>query len=182
MNVYIALFRGINVGGKNMLPMKELVILFKNAGVDNVKTYINSGNVIFTSEAETCRQLQTRISSGIESKYGFTPAIHILELKELEEAISGNPFPQSEPETLHVGFLSAAPKNPDLQKLGSLKIESERFKLIGRIFYLHAPEGVGRSKLAANSERLLGVSMTDRNLRTACKLRDMACEMRGNSK
>lgn len=80
---------------------------------------------------------------------------------------------------MHYGFLSAVPSHPDLKKLASLKAESERFQLINKVFYLHAPDGVGRSRLAANSERLLGVAMTDRNWRTVSKIRDMARE-KGN--
>jgi uncharacterized protein (DUF1697 family) len=64
-----------------------------------------------------------------------------------------------------------------LKKLESLKTKSERFALNDRVFYLHAPDGIGRSKLAANAERALGVAMTDRNWRTICKVRDMASEL-----
>jgi uncharacterized protein (DUF1697 family) len=90
--------------------------------------------------------------------------------------MANNPFPEAEaePSTLHLGFLASTPKSPDLKKLASIKTETERFQLIEDVFYLHAPEGVGRSKLAASSEKLLGVSMTDRNWRTVCKLREMA--------
>jgi len=77
---------------------------------------------------------------------------------------------------LHLGFLASTPKNHDLEKLDSLKKVSERFHLIDNVFYLYAPEGVGRSKLAASIEKLLGVSMTDRNWRTVCKVRDLAGE------
>jgi uncharacterized protein (DUF1697 family) len=177
MKTYIAFFRGINVGGKNMLPMHDLVMLFKNAGVEKIATYINSGNVVFTSKEDKHERFLAGIRSKIKAKYGFEPDIQLLELKDLEEAISGNPFPESNPESLHVGFLAAKPEKPDLIKLESIKKNSERFRLSGRIFYLYAPEGVGRSKLAANSEKILGVSMTDRNWRTVCKIRDLANEV-----
>ena len=89
-----------------------------------------------------------------------------------------NPFPEAEtdPASLHLGFLAAKPQNLDLQKLASLKRDSERFHLSDGVFYLHAPEGVGRSKLAAGAEKLLGVPMTDRNWRTVCKVMEMAGE------
>jgi len=89
-----------------------------------------------------------------------------------------NPFPEAEtdPGSLHLGFLAFTPKSPDLKKLDCLKKERERFHLIERVFYLHAPEGVGRSKLAATAEKLLGVPMTDRNWRTMCKIRGLARE------
>ena len=90
-----------------------------------------------------------------------------------------NPFPEAEndPKALHVGFLASAPKNPNLKALESLRKASEQFRLMDNVFYLYAPEGVGRSKLAANTERLLGVSMTDRNWRTVCKIMEMTQEL-----
>jgi uncharacterized protein (DUF1697 family) len=166
-----------------MLPMQDLVMLFKNAGIDKIKTCINSGNVVFTSKEVRSTRIFTEIRSKIKAKYGFEPNIQLLELKELEGAISGNPFPESEsnPEFLHVGFLAAMPEKPDMKKLKNLKKDSERFRLSGRIFYLYAPEGVGRSKLASNSERILGVSMTDRNWRTVCRIRDLAYDLGAKS-
>ena len=98
---------------------------------------------------------------------------------ELERVMARNPFPEAEsdPKTLHLGFLASVPNNPDLDKLETLKSDTERFRLIDTVFYLHAPDGIGRSKLAARAERLLGVPMTDRNWRTVVKLREMANEL-----
>jgi hypothetical protein len=80
--------------------------------------------------------------------------------------MAGNLFPEAEadPSSLHIGFLASTPKNPDLKKLESLKAESERFHLSDHMFYLQAPEGVGRSRLAASAEKALGVPMIDRKL------------------
>ncbi len=102
----------------------------------------------------------------------------VLGLEDMEEAIAKNPFPEAEsdPTSLHLGFLACVPDDPDVKGLESLKKDSERFRLIDRVFYLHAPEGVGRSKLAAGAERLLGVTMTDRNWRTVRKIGEMAKE------
>ena len=107
---------------------------------------------------------------------GFEPHVHILTIEALAKVIAENPFPEAviDPSSLHLGFLSSPPKSTDLKKLSSLKKESERFYLTENVFYLHAPEGVGRSKLAASSEKILGVSMTDRNWRTVCKVMEMA--------
>ncbi len=176
MKTYIALFRGINVGGKNTLPMKELVALLEDLGCRNVKTYIQSGNAMFESKIIDTAQLANTISIEIKKRHGFQPFVLLLELKELEKAMKNNPFPEAEaePKALHIGFLASAPSHPDLEMLESLKKASEQFRLIDNIYYLHAPEGVGRSKLAANSERLLGVSMTDRNWSTVCKIMEMA--------
>ena len=176
MKIYIALFRGINVGGKNMLPMKELVAILEELGSRNIKSYIQSGNAVFARQKTDTAQLSKKISVEIKRRHGFEPHVLLLELDDIERVIRKNPFPEVEtdPKALHVGFLASAPKNPDLKALESLKTDSERFRLIDNVFYLHAPEGVGRSKLAARAEKLLGVPMTDRNWRTVCKIREMA--------
>jgi uncharacterized protein (DUF1697 family) len=178
MKTYIALFRGINVGGKNLLPMNELVVLLDDIGARNIKTYIQSGNAIFQSEEKDILQLSNRLIVEIKTRYGFKPCVLILGLDEIEKAMLENPFPEAEtdPGSLHLGFLAFTPKSPDLKKLDRLKKESERFHLTERVFYLHAPDGVGRSRLAASAEKLLGVQMTDRNWRTVCKIREMAQE------
>ena len=179
MKTYIALFRGINVGGKNSLPMKELVAILEDLGAITVKTYIQSGNAVFTSNAKDISKLARQISLGIKKRRKFEPHVLVLELKDLERTIQQNPFPEAEaaPQTLHAGFLGDTPKNPNLKKLESLRSATERFRLIDRVFYLHAPDGVGRSKLAANAEKLLGVAMTDRNWRTVTTIWKMAQEL-----
>jgi uncharacterized protein (DUF1697 family) len=176
MNTYIALFRGINVGGKNSLPMKELVALLGNMGAKSVRTYIQSGNAVFQSAEKNPSQLPKTLAAEIKKRHGFEPYILILEVEAIKRAIAENPFPEAEadPNSLHLGFLASRPKSPNLEKLSNLKKESERFHLSDGVFYLHAPEGVGRSKLAASSEKLLGVPMTDRNWRTVCKVMEMA--------
>ena len=180
MKIYVALFRGINVGGKNILPMKELVAVLQDLGARNVKTYIQSGNAVFESEEKNLVRLSKKISAEIQKRRGFAPYVLLLELADIEKAIAKNPFLDAEnnPQSLHVGFLAGAPQNPDLKALDSRKKGSERFHLIDSVFYLQAPEGVGRSKLAANAEKLLGVPMTDRNWSTVCKILEMAKELR----
>jgi uncharacterized protein (DUF1697 family) len=104
------------------------------------------------------------------------PQVLLLTPEEIDRAIESNPFPEaeSEPKTLHIHFLATMPKNPDLGALESIKSDRERFALKDRVFYLHAPDGIGRSKLAANTEKLLGVAITARNWRTVCKIMTMA--------
>jgi len=180
MNVYVALFRGINVGGRNLLPMKELASVLADLGARNVKTYIQSGNAVFVSPEKDVARLAKSIGREIKKRRGFEPHVLLLGLDDIERAMRKNPFPEAatDPRTLHAGFLASVPGKPNLKALEGLKIESERFRLVDRVFYLHAPEGIGRSKLAANIERLLGVPMTDRNWRTVCKIREMAEELR----
>src|SRR6185436_9547753 len=181
MRIYIALLRGINVGGKNLLPMKELVAMLGDLGAQNVKTYIQSGNVVFGWKDKDTSKLANQITAAVKKRRGFDPHVLLLELKDLEKLIQQNPFPaeaETDPRTLHAGFLATAPERPDLKTLESLKTDSERFRLIGKVFYLHAPDGVGRSRLAAKAERLLGVPMTDRNWRTVLTLLKMAHELK----
>jgi uncharacterized protein (DUF1697 family) len=179
MKTYIALFRGINVGGKSMLPMKELVILLEDLGARNVKTYIQSGNAIFKSDEKNVSQLSNKISIAVKQRCGFMPHVLLLELDEIEKIIAENPFPEAEsdPSSLHLGFLANTPERIDLEKIKSIKKECEKFHLSEHVFYLYAPEGVGRSKLAASIEKILGVPMTDRNWRTVRKIREMAVEV-----
>jgi uncharacterized protein (DUF1697 family) len=178
MNTYIAFFRGINVGGNNTLPMNDLVAILEDIGARKVRTYIQSGNAVFQNAGKNAAQLSKQLTAEIKERCGIEPCALILRIDALKKAIADNPFPEAEadPASLHLGFLTSRPKKPDLGKLSSLKKASERFHLSDGVFYLHAPEGVGRSKLAASTEKLLGVPMTDRNWRTVCKVLEMAGE------
>jgi uncharacterized protein (DUF1697 family) len=178
MKTYIALFRGLNMGGHNILAMKELVKLLEKLGFSRVRTYIQSGNAVFRSKGENASRLSDKIRSEIKKTHGFEPHVLLLEPGEMKKIIASNPFPEAEsdPKSLHLLFLTFAPKSPDLQALEKIRKQSERFRLKGNVFYLHAPDGVGRSKLAMKAERLLGVPVTGRNWRSACGIMAMAKE------
>jgi uncharacterized protein (DUF1697 family) len=178
MRTHIAFLRGINVGGKNLLPMKRLVGEIEALGLQNISTYIQSGNVVFRSRDSRNADLTRQIQSTIKENHGFSPTVIVLDLDQLENAVASNPFPEaeSEPKKLHLFFFASTPKDPDLKILENLKSDNERFEIRGTVFYLHAPEGTGRSKLAARVERSLGVSVTARNWRTVCKIMVMAQE------
>jgi uncharacterized protein (DUF1697 family) len=176
MKTYIALFRGINVGGKNKLAMEDLVATLEKAGAWDVATYIQSGNAVFRSGEKDASLLSDRVRGAIGESYGFEPQVLVLGSDELERAVRSNPFPEAEsdPKSLHLYFLASSPEHPDLEGLDGIKSDRERFVLGEAVFYLHAPDGIGRSKLAANVERLLGVPATARNWRTVLKVADMA--------
>lgn len=180
MKTYIALFRGINVGGKNVLPMRDLISLLESLGSRKVDTYIQSGNAVFQSEEADASLLSSKISAAIAEKYAFEPRVLLLEPGDMEKIIEANPFPEAEtePKSLHLFILASAPKNPDFDALESVRGGRERFVLGDGVLYMHAPDGIGRSKLAANAEKLLGVTMTGRNWRTVGKVLEMAkrCE------
>lgn len=176
MKIYIALFKGINVGGKHILPSRDLVSLLENLGSRSIKTYIQSGNAVFLNEAESASRLASNICEAIKKSHGFEPQLFLLSLDEMEKAITSNPFPEAEsrPHTLHIYYLASVPKKPDLKMLESIKRDNERFKLMDKFFYLHAPDGIGRSRLAARVEKSLGVAVTARNWRSACRILAMA--------
>jgi len=178
MATWIALLRGINVSGKNILPMAELRRELEGLGFEDVQTYIQSGNVVFRSAARSATRAADRIADAVEGAHGFRVPVLVLSAKELEGAVRKNPFPQVSAEKfLHFSFLFETPKRPDLDALAELATKKEEFRLIDRVFYLHAPEGIGRSKLAARAEKHLGVKATGRNLRTVRKLGEMAAGM-----
>lgn len=180
MKICIALLRGINVGGKHALPMKDLVAMLEELGARQIKTYIQSGNAVFVWNGKDSSRLANNLRAEIKKRRGFDPHVLLLELTDLASVIKQNPFPKAGEDSaaLHAGFLAAVPESPDLKALESLKSDSERFRLVDRVFYLYAPDGVGRSKLAAKAEKLLGVPMTDRNWRTVNTLWKMAQELK----
>ncbi len=175
METFVALFRGINVGGHNKLPMAELTAALQQLEFDNVRTYIQSGNVVFGSTETKKEVLIKKIRELIQNKFGFDPVILLLSAGEFKKTIRDNPFLQaeSEPTSLHLYFLESEAQNPDFQKLEKLKQNNEKFKLINKVFYLYAPDGIGRSKLAAGVEKALGVPVTARNWRTVNKIMEM---------
>ena|SRR2546425_13025298 len=175
MNTYIALLRGINVGGSHLLPMKELKLVLEKSGCVDVQTYIQSGNAIFRSSMSDAARVAKRLTAAISKSHGFEPLVLVLTPGELENAAVRNPFPEASenPKSLHVFFLAGLPKQPDLMSIDALKAKAERFALKGRTFYLHTPDGFGTSKLAARAEGLLGVEATARNWRTVTTLLEM---------
>jgi uncharacterized protein (DUF1697 family) len=182
MTAYITLLRGINVGGRNALPMRELVALLEALGLRNVQTYIQSGNVVFETDRADAARLAEGISASVQRSHGFRPHVLILGKPEIESAIKANPFPEAvdHPRSLHLFFLASAPQEPDLASLERVRRHTERFALAGEVVYLHAPEGIGRSKLAARVERALGVPVTARHWRTVTKIADMTASLPGS--
>lgn len=171
---YIALLRGINVGGHNKLPMAELRTFLSAAGFTDVQTYIQSGNVVFSAE-QMPDELAELIAGEIERAFGFRPQVMVLTAEALQAALAANPYPQAadDPKTLHLYFLKQPATEADVTGMEALKADSEAFTLTDQALYLYAPYGIGRSKLAEKAERLLGVPATARNLRTVMKLAEM---------
>lgn len=174
MYTYIALFRGINVGGKNVLSMKELVAILDFLNYENIQTYIQSGNVVFQGKNKVSEKSAREISKLVLDRKGFEPKVLLLRLEELQDAIANNPFSTDNVKTLHFFFLASQPREPNIGQLESIKAKSEEFKLDSNVFYLYALDGIGRSKLAAGVEKVLGVPITARNWNTVNALISMA--------
>lgn len=167
MDRFVALFRGVNVGGNNILPMNELKCILEDNLYHNPKTYIQSGNVVFDSEKPP-----ENIALLIEEKYGFKPEILIINKEEFLELVNGNPYSSPIGKQIHFWFFKGNPK-ANIEKLDGLKSGTEQYFINGKVLYLYAPDGIGRSKLAANIEKCMGVPATGRNLNTVNKLIEM---------
>lgn len=176
MATYIALLRGINVGGKNRLPMKALRDALEKMGLGHVRTYIQSGNVVFDTAQTNKAKLEAMIQQAIQEGFGFSPAVQVLSQQRFEAAIAQNPYADRdvEPKCVHFFFLSAQPSEQALETAQALAADTEECALRDHVFYLFAPKGIGRSKLAAGAEKALGVSATARNLRSVIKILELA--------
>ena len=170
MTIHVALFRGINVGGNNILPMQDLRDLLAELGCEDIQTYIQSGNAVFSSADPI--SLSAKITSTIEERFDFAPQVLLLTVERFAAIASANPYPEAEatPKFLHVWLLTEKAGNPAIDAMNSIKAENERFTLTDDALYLHAPDGIGRSRLAGKVDRHLGVSTTARNWRTVGKL------------
>jgi len=176
VKTWIALVRGINVVGRRKLLMKELAAIFERGGFRAVRTYIQSGNVVFQSGHGTAATLAAAIRALISKRAGFEPQVMVLSGRELAAAIAANPFPEAhrDHKSLHLFFLSARPPRPDLDSLARLKVGREGFALVGKVFYLYTPHGFPQCALHDKVERFLGVHATARNWRTANELLAMS--------
>ena len=172
---YIALLRGINVGGKAALPMRDLVRIFKTAGATGVETYIQSGNVVFTHEdAEACVAQATK---AVAERFGYPGRIVLRSAEEMRAAYEANPFAGAPAETLHVYFLADWPLAADGEALDPDRSPGDSFAVVGREVYLHLPGGMARTKLTnAYFDGKLRTVSTARNWRTVAKLVEISCD------
>ena len=176
MKTWIALLRGINVGGHNRLAMKALAQIFVSAGCEQVRTYIQSGNVVFRGNVKSRDRFGDAIAEAIEREHGFHPAVRLVSAEELSAAIDSNPYPMaaSEPKSLHLVFLERPPQEEHIDAANALVSKSESITATGNLIYVHAPDGIARSKLANGIGRALQMNTTARNWRTVTKLNDLA--------
>jgi len=174
METMVALLRGINVGGKNRLPMQDFRDLLAELGCENARTYIQSGNAVFHNDAETVA-LSLDIQEAIEKRFGFGPQVMILTAGEFESVIAGNPYADKldDSRSVHVSFLAEEAVTADIDRMKEECRGNESFHLTKRALYFHAPDGIGRSVFANNVEKRLGVAATGRNWRTVGKIAEI---------
>ena len=174
---WVALLRGINVGGKNRLPMKQLLeIAEQRLGLEDCRTYVQSGNLVFRAPAAQRDGLDTRLESAIEAACGFRAVVLLRSAGEWDAIVAGCPFSAeaaAEPKQVHVFVLAAAPSPDAVADLASREFGDDRWHLGPHGLYLHTPNGTGRSKLAASVERVLQVAMTARNWSSTLALQAM---------
>ena len=177
MPTWVALLRGINMGGKNLLPMTDLARLFEETGCAGVRTYIQSGNVLFTASRARAEKLPGLIASGIADRYGCRIPVLLRTAADLGETIGNNPFLRAgAPENwLHVLFLADQPDAGRVATLDPLRSPPDAFAVHGREIYLQCPNGVGSTRLTnAYFDSRLATIGTGRNWRTVLKLFELA--------
>ena len=179
MAIYISLIRGINVGGRNMIAMEKLRALHTALGFGDVKTHLQSGNVLFTAKAAEPLEIAKRIEDALR-KDGLDVRVVVRTPAELREAIERNPFPahaKKDPSHYVVVFLDREPAAADAAELAQTNVGPEEKKLVGRDLYVFYPD-MARSKLTNTLiERKLGVTGTARNWNTVNKLVELAAAL-----
>ena len=176
MRTYVALLRGINVGGRTKIAMADLRRLFAELGAADVTTYVQSGNVVFKSGAAAAGLAQS-IERRIADELGLRVTVVVRTPAEVAKVVAGNPFAErgADPKQLHVVFLAEKPPAARVRALDATRGAPDEFRVVGREIYLHYPNGSGRSKITnAWFEKELRVAGTARNWRTVTKLAELA--------
>jgi len=182
MASHVALLRGINVGGKNKVPMAELREVVTSLGHTGVSTYIQSGNVLFTTEETDTAELASALEAAIAGQFGINPAVVVLSRDELARILADNPHrDEPNPKCVHVAFLGAEPGQELLDRIkaaesaAAAKGGRDTITAIGKALYLHTPDGYGNSELSEALFRITGtgkkpLAVTARNWSTSTTL------------
>jgi uncharacterized protein (DUF1697 family) len=178
MKKYISILRGINVSGSKMVKMEALRKMYEDLKFKNVKTYIQSGNVLFEDKPTDPKTLEKRISKKIQEEFEFDVPVLVKEKSELETVLKNNPFVNKRKQDitkLHVTFLSEEPNKALIEKIKEKTYDRDEYIITGTTIYLFCPDGYGRTKLNNNFfENKLKVSATTRNWKTVNELVSMA--------
>jgi uncharacterized protein (DUF1697 family) len=173
---FLALLRGINVSGRNIIPMNELRFLCGDLGWKDVQSYIQSGNLVFKAES-TATKLESALERAIERRFDLSIPILVRAAAAWPDYVRDNPYPdasQSEPNLVMLALSKTAPKPDAVEKLQERAVCGERIAQVGDALWLHFAGGVAKSKLSpALLDRLVGSPVTMRNWRTVLKLHEM---------
>lgn len=173
-HAWVALLRGINVGGRNIVPMAELRHLFEELGCGSVSTFIQSGNVIFTTAATDRVALALLLEGALEETFGVSNPVVLRTAEEIGRTAGSHPFGPDSSRT-HVAFLVREPDPDGVRSLEEVDVAPDEFSVVGSDVFLHLPDGVGRARLTGPLlERRLGVAGTVRNWRTVTRLSELA--------
>lgn len=178
-STYVALLRGINVGGKHRVPMKELAEVCVGCDCGNVRTYIQSGNVVFTAPVGTVKKLAAELEKRIEARFGFAVPVVVRDREQMARVVRSNPFLKAgKPEkALHVSFLASEPTAEAIAKLDPNRSPGDEFRVVGSEIYFHFPNGAGNTKLtSAYLDSRLQTVGTARNWATVLQLAAMMDE------
>jgi uncharacterized protein (DUF1697 family) len=173
METYVALLRGVNVGGNNKLPMKSLAALCDAQGCAGVQTYIQSGNVVFRAGTKVAAGFAAKLKTQIKQELGFETTVILRTAAEFRAAAENNPYLTSKVDTklLHVMFLAGEPNLTDVVKLSPVCEGEEAFSLRGREIFFYLPNGMGHSKMASyRFDKVLRTVGSVRNWQTVQKL------------
>lgn len=178
MKTYIALLRGINVSGQKKIKMADLKQTLENSGLQNVKTYIQSGNIVFDSEIGETDVLQDKIQHAILNDFTFEVPVLVKTSNQLEKILKANPFADEvEENRLYFVLLKKAPEQSLVNEFNEVNFVNEDFNITSTCVYLCCKKGYGNAKLNNNLvERKLKVQATTRNLKTIQKLVEMTKE------
>jgi uncharacterized protein (DUF1697 family) len=171
---WLALLRGINVGGRNKVSMAGLRRVFEEAGCSSVRTYIQSGNVLFEKRDSDRLALANLLEAAVADAFGVPAAVVLRTFEEIGDLARLHPFGADTSQTF-VSFLAREPDSDGVQRLLATDVAPDRFELRGSDVFLHYPNGVGGARLTgALLERQLGVAGTTRNWKTVARLAEMA--------
>ncbi|MFZ1321928.1 MAG: DUF1697 domain-containing protein [Ignavibacteria bacterium] len=178
MTNYVSILRGINVSGHRNIKMEALRKLYENLKFQKVKSYIQSGNVVFQYKKSDAKILTVRISNSIKETFGFDVPVIVLEINDLSRIIESNPFAKDkkiDPALLHITFLSDIPENNFLKKLDDIDLKNDKFYHKDNAVYLYCPDKYSNSKLTNGFiESKLKVTATTRNWKTVNELLKIA--------
>ena len=183
MQAIIAMLRGVNVGPHNRLSMEALRALYGSLGFRNAQTYVQSGNVVFTTHERNLSALAKQIDDAFEKTFGFRASVILRTSTEMREVIAKNPFAEHkdiEPGKLLVTFLAEEISLEAQKQLEAIKVGPEEIKAYARELYVYFPHGMGRSKLPAVMGRGLKKAGTSRNWNSVTTLLEMAEQIQSN--